>query len=93
MEQGLRSAEFGSPGPVRDRLVSLILSGLKTSTSSLAFDYEVESEPLPVPGELELLLDSNGCGVAVLETIAVRVVPLGDIRLFRVECGRAGGAG
>lgn len=75
----MRPAEFGPPGPLRDRLVSLILAGRKTATSSLVSDYEVEGEPLPEPGELELLLDSNDRGVAVLETVAVTVVPLGDI--------------
>ena len=79
MEQGLRPAEFGPPGPLRDRLVSLILSGRKTATSSLVSDYELEGEPLPVPGELELLLDSGDRRVAVLETLAVAVVPLADV--------------
>lgn len=79
MEQGLRSAEFGPPGPLRNRLVSLILSGRKTATSSLVSDYELEGEPLPEPGELELLLDSSGRGVAVLETLAVVIVPLVDV--------------
>lgn len=84
MEQGLRSAEFGPPGPLRDRLVALILSGRKTATSSLVSDYELEGEPLPEPGELELLLDSNDRGVAVLETLAVAVVPLVDVPWFHV---------
>ena len=79
MEQGLRPAEFGPPGPLRDRLVSLILSGRKTATSSLVSDYELEGEPLPGPGELELLLDSSGRDVAVLETLAVVVVPLANV--------------
>lgn len=79
MEQDLRSAEFGPPGPLRDQLVRLILDGQKTVTSSLVSDYEIEGEALPEPGELDLLLDSNDRGVAVLETVAVTVVPLGDI--------------
>ena len=79
VKQDLRPAEFGPPGPLRDRLVSLILSGQKTATSSLVSDYELEGEPLPRPGDLELLLDSSGRGVAVLETLAVRGVPLGEI--------------
>ncbi|GAA2120904.1 ASCH domain-containing protein [Kocuria atrinae] len=79
MEQDLRSAEFGPPGPLRDQLVRLILDGQKTVTSSLVSDYEIEGEALPEPGELDLLLDSNDRGVAVLETVAITVVPLGDI--------------
>lgn len=79
MEQDLRSAEFGPPGPLRDQLVRLILDGQKTATSSLVSDYEIEGEPLPEPGELELLLDSNDRGVAILETTAVNIVPLGSI--------------
>jgi uncharacterized protein YhfF len=36
MEQ--RICEFGFPGPLRDRLVDAVLSGVKTATSSLLAD-------------------------------------------------------
>src|SRR5579875_1539731 len=46
----LPAAEFGFPGPLRDRLVAAILSGAKTATSSLMADYEHGHEPLPRGG-------------------------------------------
>jgi uncharacterized protein YhfF len=62
----LPAAEFGFPGPLRDRLVAAILSGAKTSTSGLMVAYEREDEPLPEAGQLSAVLDSAGRRVAWL---------------------------
>jgi uncharacterized protein YhfF len=80
----LPAAEFGFPGPLRDRLVAAILSGAKTATSSLMADYEHGHEPLPRAGELSAVLDSAGRRVAVIETTGVRVVRLADVDLRHV---------
>lgn len=74
-------AEFGFPGPLRDRLVAAILAGTKTTTSGLVADYEHEGEPLPGPGLREAVVDSAGHRVAVIETVAVRVIRLADVGL------------
>jgi len=74
-------AEFASPGPLRDQLVAAILAGEKTTTTGLVADYEHENEPLPVPGLREVVVDSAGRPVAVIETTAVRVIRLGDVDL------------
>jgi uncharacterized protein YhfF len=74
-------AEFGFPGPLRDQLVAAILSGEKTTTSGLVADYEHENEPLPDPGLRQVVVDSAGRPVAVIETTAVRVVRLADVDL------------
>lgn len=42
----LPKAEFMFPGPERDRLVKLILDGVKTATAALMIEYEEEVEPL-----------------------------------------------
>ena len=52
-------AEFGFPGPLRDRLVAAILVGTKTSTSSTLVEYSIEDEPLPVIGNKQTVVDSN----------------------------------
>ncbi|RZS40811.1 uncharacterized protein YhfF [Herbihabitans rhizosphaerae] len=74
-------AEFAFPGPLRDTLVAAILSGAKTSTSSLLLGYEREGEPLPTVGEREVVVDSDGRGVAVIECTEVRLVRLADVDL------------
>jgi uncharacterized protein YhfF len=77
----LPRAEFAFPGPLRDRLVAVILTGAKTSTSSLLLGYEVEGEALPRVGDREAVVDSAGVPVAVIETTAVQVVRLADVDL------------
>ena len=74
-------AEFAFPGPLRDQLVAAILEGGKTTTSGLLADYEHEHEPLPYPGLREVVVDSAGNAIGVIETTAVRVVRLADVDL------------
>jgi uncharacterized protein YhfF len=74
-------AEFAFPGPLRDQLVAAILAGEKTTTTGLVADYEHENDPLPAPGLRQVVVDSAGRGVAVIETTAVRVIPLADVDL------------
>ncbi len=77
----MKHAEFAFPGPLRDKLVAAILRGEKTSTTGLLAEYEKYGEELPVVGERELMIDSAGVGVAVLETTEVRVLPLSEVDL------------
>ncbi|ANP74232.1 ASCH domain-containing protein [Cryobacterium arcticum] len=72
-------AEFAFPGPLRDRLVAAILDGSKTSTTSTLVEYGIEDEPLPEVGARQVLIDSAGQPVAVIETTAVQVVRLADV--------------
>jgi uncharacterized protein YhfF len=74
-------AEFAFPGPLRDQLVAAIVSGAKTTTTALVADYEHEDEPLPRPGDRQVVIDSDGQPVTVIETVAVRVLRLADIDL------------
>ncbi|MEE4541699.1 ASCH domain-containing protein [Streptomyces sp. V4-01] len=77
----LPAAEFGFPGELRDRLVAVILSGEKTSTTGLLAAYEVEGEALPEVGSRSAVVDSAGRPVAVIEITGVRVVPFGEVDL------------
>lgn len=74
-------AEFAFPGPLRDRLVTAIVSGAKTATASTLVEYSVEDEPLPVVGGRQMVIDSQNRPVAVIETTGVRVVRLADVDL------------
>ena len=82
-DEDLPEAEFGFPGPLRDRLVAAVLDGSKTTTTGLVADYEHEHEhePLPCPGLREVVIDSAGRPVAVIETTAVQVIRLAEVDL------------
>ncbi|MGO2658640.1 D-alanyl-D-alanine carboxypeptidase/D-alanyl-D-alanine endopeptidase [Mycetocola reblochoni] len=72
-------AEFAFPGPLRDRLVAAILDGRKTTTTALAVEYDIEGEALPEVGSRQRVVDSAGRAVAVIETVRVRLCPLGEV--------------
>ncbi|PKQ31290.1 MAG: RNA-binding protein [Actinobacteria bacterium HGW-Actinobacteria-2] len=80
----LPAAEFGYPGPLRDRLVAAILAGAKTSTTSLFAAYDLAGEQLPRPGERFRLIDSADVTVGVLETREVHTTRLVDVDLAHV---------
>jgi uncharacterized protein YhfF len=77
----LPKAEFGFPGPLRDRLVAAILDGSKTSTTGLVADYEHCQEPLPRVGDRLTVVDSSERPVAVIEITDIRVAPLVQVDL------------
>lgn len=77
----LTLAEFGFPGEFRDHLVAAILSGEKTSTTSLLADYLATGEPLPEVGERSILIDSAGLPLGIVEGTRVRTVALGTVDL------------
>ena len=74
-------AEFGFPGSLRDRLVEAILRGEKTSTTGLYEECVRTGEALTSVGARALVVDSEGRGVAVIETTAVAVRRFGDVDL------------
>jgi uncharacterized protein YhfF len=74
-------AEFAFPGPLRERLVAAILAGTKTSTTGLLEEYRREGEAVEAVGARELVVDSNGAAVAVIETTEVAVKRMGDVDL------------
>lgn len=78
---GLSLSEFAFPGPLREQLVGAILDGTKSSTTCTLSEFEVEQEELPQPGQREVVIDSAGRGVAVIEMTEVRTVRLADVDL------------
>jgi uncharacterized protein YhfF len=74
-------AEFGFPGPLRDRLIAAILAGTKTSTSSTLVEYSIEDEQLPIIGNKQTVVDSNDAAVAIIQTVAVEIVRLAEVGL------------
>lgn len=67
--------------------MAAVLRGEKTATSSLLAEWEHDGEPLPVAGERQDVVDSDGRTVATIEMLAVEVVRLDDVddRVARAE--------
>jgi uncharacterized protein YhfF len=79
--EGLPIAEFAFPGPLRDRLVGLILAGVKTTSTGLLVEYELDGDAIASPGDCQAVVDSNGRPVAVIEIVDARVSRLADVDL------------
>lgn len=76
---GLRSIEFGTPGPSRQQLVDLVLHGHKRATAGLLREYEAEGEPLEHPGELLAMVDDAGKHVGTLRVTRVEVLKFREV--------------
>lgn len=79
--ENLPPIEFAFPGPLRDLLVAAVLSGAKTTTTGVLADYEAAGDPLPVAGEVLVIVDSDERPVGVLEVTDVQVLRLADVGL------------
>lgn len=66
---------FGATPEHADELLELVLAGVKVGTASSMWDYEETGDPLPVVGELSIILDGAGAPRAVIQTTALEVVP------------------
>ena len=75
----LPRGEYALPSPLRDRLVAAILTGKKTTTSSLAAEYSLTHTLLPRFGDREVVVDSAGQPVCVTENEQVEIRPLGQV--------------
>ncbi len=76
---GLRSIEFGTPGPSREKLVNLVLYGRKRATAGLLSEYESEGEPVEHVGELLAMVDNSGAHVGTLLVTQVEVLRFADV--------------
>ncbi|MFG1742671.1 ASCH domain-containing protein [Micromonospora chalcea] len=76
---GLRALALGTPGELRTRLNTLVLSGVKTATAGLVQEYDDENEELEHVGERLVLVDDNDEFVAVVEVTGVEVVRFADV--------------
>jgi len=70
---------FEAKGFVGDELVSLVVSGKKTAFFSSYATFAIDGEPLPVSGELYIVVDRANNPRCVIELQSVEVIPFNEI--------------
>lgn len=77
---GLRSIEFGTPGPMRDQLNDLIINGNKRATAGLLKeDYIDEGEEIEFVGERLAILDNDQKQIGIMKVTKVEVLEFKDV--------------
>ena len=66
-------------GVEADLLADLVLKGVKTATASAYDLYALEDEPLPQEGTFDVILDSQGQAVCIVEVTKVSVQPFHQV--------------
>ena len=67
--------EAWSFGSAADELAHLVVTGVKTATSSAYPLYELKREPLPLSNVYSVILDSKDNAVCIIKNTKVVVVP------------------
>ena len=70
---------FEAKGFVGNELLALVLSGKKTAFFTSWPTYAIDKEPLPVSGELYVVLDYQQTPRCVIETQSVEIVPFNEV--------------
>ena len=66
-------------GTEADLLAKLVINGEKTATSSAYPLYELENETLPKVGNYNIILNSKGEPVCIIQTKKVYIVPFNEV--------------
>ena len=70
---------FEAKGFVGDELVALVISGKKTVFFSSYATFAIDGEPLPVSGELYIVVDRANNPRCVIELQSVEVLPFNEV--------------
>ena len=70
---------FEAKGFVSDQLTALVLSEKKTAFFTSFATYTIDQEPLPVCGELYIVLDRANNPVCVIEITSVTILPFNEV--------------
>ncbi|NIF06557.1 ASCH domain-containing protein [Chryseobacterium sp. Tr-659] len=66
----------------------LVISGTKKATASLLWVYEEENSPIPQIGEYNVITDSDGNPVCIIQTTHISVIPFNEVdHKFAFDCG------
>ena len=70
---------FEAKGFVRDELNALVISGQKRAFFSSYATFAIDQEPLPVSGELYIVVDRANKPLCVIELESVNIIPFNEV--------------
>lgn len=70
---------FEAKGFVEDQLLALLLSGKKAAFFPTLANYSIDQEPIPVSGELYLVVDRNSKPCCIIELDKVSIIPFNEV--------------
>lgn len=70
---------FEAKGFVGDEMISLVLGGKKTAFFSSYATFQIDMEPLPLSGELYMVLDRENNARCIIEIDSVNIIPFNEI--------------
>src|SRR3954452_20257599 len=75
----VESFAFGfTPADARE-IAQLVLNGTKTATGSALWSYDRDNKPLPVVGDLWIVVAGEDAPMCIIQTTDVRIVPFDDV--------------
>lgn len=70
---------FEAKGFVGDEMIALVLGSKKTAFFTSWATYAIDQEPLPVSGELYVVLDRANTPRCIIETESVNIIPFNEV--------------
>lgn len=70
---------FEASGFVNDELISLVLNERKTAFFTPWSTYTIDQEPLPISGELYVVLDRSDNPRCIIEIESVNIIPFNEV--------------
>ena len=70
---------FGSRREAANELGRLTQEGIKTATASLFWEYEVNEEEAPQPGDVSIITDYDGAPLCIIQTAEVEIKPFDQV--------------
>jgi len=69
----IKSDKFGDSAELADKLLALVLAGVKTATCSSVWEWESDGEEIPKVGMLSLILDGANNPKCIIETTEITI--------------------
>lgn len=85
---------FEGKGFVQSQINSIVLAGQKQAFFTTLATFTIDNEPLPISGELYILVDNQNKPLCVLEIESVNIIPFNEVTFEMVkkegECATLG---
>ena len=75
----VRVGGYGDSPALSEELLALIATGPKRAGTGLLWAHEHDAEPLPVEGELEIVVDHLGRPALITRIVRVEVLPFDEV--------------